>query len=118
MTSKVSRECSDPGVAGAEPRDAHDPVSAVAPPAPGKSRKIHREMLLRTTDRGRQTRRRGCREGARPGFGSGVGGWGTEGGGGGAGMGVLEMRGAAHRLLIVDTRLHPVTLKSSRSQAK
>lgn len=56
---------SDPGVAGAEPRDAHDltgheimlvfrsHASSAATVEQGKIHKIHREIVFRTTDRGR-----------------------------------------------------------------
>lgn len=70
---------SDPGVAGSEPRGAHDltghgitSVSALTPPWSRKE--IHQknppQIVFRTTDRGRERHRRG-RDGARPGFGSG-----------------------------------------------
>lgn len=83
MTSKLSQKMffvrvSDPGVAGAEPRDAHDltgrdimPVSALTPPAPRTveethetKKKIQPGTVFRTTDRGRQRDRRGLRGGS------------------------------------------------------
>lgn len=118
MTSKVSRQCSDfspsdPGVTGAEPRDAHDLtgreimlVSALTP----SSEKIHKNPARNCVSEPRTEAGRGTGRAAGRKLIQVLAPWGGQ-----RGVeeekGVLERRLVAHRLLLIDTQLHP--LKSS-----
>lgn len=109
---------SDPGVAGAEPRDAHDltgrgimPVSALTPPGKENPHNNNKKNPPRNGVQDHGQRQAELPAGLRGGSSSRLkerrGGWG--GGRGGRKGGRL----AAHRLLLINTQLHLIVVESS-----